>query len=1099
MAEQNNTLHMGWLTTRNGEKYAPATLIENVFSEDGTSYDETVRGYIQQVKNESTTTLNTLQNKLNTLDSDFDAAVQRLDNKDAAIERKIANFGDDQDSNALYVVDKNNNVIAYVNENGVTSTNFSVPGTTDFKTAAANIGSLQTRMTTAENDIDALERSMDNIGVEDDNAFYIIDKNENVIAYIDATGVHSTNFTIDNSESAYADYLTLINKVEEHISEISGLHSTDNELRTNIATLTNSINERLKNFNGEDDNFFFFIDSKDNVIAYIDVEGIHTTGLNVTEAGINVNARLNIHNNSGSVLAYIDAAGVHAPDVLLEGASIESLKTILYNLEQTDSGLTTQINTVRQNLNDEISNRSIEDGKLQAAIDKTDQRTKYINGEANDCFYIIDKDENVLVYADENGVHSTNFLIDSDTKTLYSVKDTLDELVDQGGRHSELLAELRGDLNLEIQNRINAINNINKRTEHLNGEPSDCFFITDANSNVVAYIDKEGLHTTEVFTEILDGDTLKQRYAVNTIGGDVDALKTWRPNIQGQANSSTNDVTRIFSMLGENREFDIATGADHKSRLDKLDNVLALDSTSATGESARLKRLDDVVGVIDPNNTEDGTHETRLVALRQDVIAEVERSGRIDGLHTEQIQVLQNKTANLDASQNDKFFIIDKNENVVAYFDANGLTVTNILAYGIAYDNTTSRYIQAEDLAGTEYSLSTKLVSILNELLDIQSLNATQNGRLDDAEDRLGVQEAVTGETAVPTKNHKTRLDEIDTELGLNGGVYTRFTAGENRLNSLEGIVGKRADAANSETTATHESRIKANDDRLDALETLLDKQNDGQFAEYERIRDLVGKAADTANASGSHESRIKDVRADLTAVEERLDNVSNVMDFIGSFATYADLQNYAIPNNGDVAVVVDTSTEYVYKDGWIELGNSTATQTAIANLQEIVGEEKLSGTTSHKSRLAKLEQDVGILNSTTGENINYLYSTINYRGRFTTDTIKDMTPAPSLGDLAHINSVLNIYNYKWDSSTSTVICAWEPYGGLSRKLYNIDGSDDNTLYIVDNHDNVLATFGAEGLSTVDLLLKKTNGQFTDKTTMVFMVATGDEYEIEYN
>jgi hypothetical protein len=42
----SETLHKGWLTTRDGEKYAPATLVENVYTRSGKPYDDRVREYI---------------------------------------------------------------------------------------------------------------------------------------------------------------------------------------------------------------------------------------------------------------------------------------------------------------------------------------------------------------------------------------------------------------------------------------------------------------------------------------------------------------------------------------------------------------------------------------------------------------------------------------------------------------------------------------------------------------------------------------------------------------------------------------------------------------------------------------------------------------------------------------------------------------------------------------------------------------------------------------------------------------------------------------------------------------------------------------------
>jgi len=40
MAEETTSkLQKGWLKTREGNKFAPATLVDNVFSMDGTPYD----------------------------------------------------------------------------------------------------------------------------------------------------------------------------------------------------------------------------------------------------------------------------------------------------------------------------------------------------------------------------------------------------------------------------------------------------------------------------------------------------------------------------------------------------------------------------------------------------------------------------------------------------------------------------------------------------------------------------------------------------------------------------------------------------------------------------------------------------------------------------------------------------------------------------------------------------------------------------------------------------------------------------------------------------------------------------------------------------
>lgn len=928
MAEQNNTLHKGWLTTRDGAKFAPATLIENVFLRDGTSYDTKIKEYIQNeiqdVDGDLTEAVQTINNRVNTLNSKVDNSVQALENKDTAIENKLSNFGDEQ-GDKLYIVDKDDNVVAYVDQNGVTSTNFIVPGVTNFQAEHEAVEDLKERMQTAEGDIDDIETALRNIDVDaDDDTFYIIDSQENVIAYINKEGVHSINFIIDNKDSECADYLALLEKVELHIEEIKGLKETDGDLRQDLTDFANAVNKKLQHFNGDEDEAFFFIDNEENVIAYIDQYGIHTTGLYATDDGLTVENTLYVYNKNGEkIFTATSDGGISASNFLVKAAD----GTVAYNLVNTlkklmeaDDLLAGNLETTNSKLNDEVSKRISEDGKLQNEIDATNERTAHIEGREDEKLYIIDgtEQQNVIAYIDALGIHAVEFI----------------------------------------------------------AEPSE----SD---------DESASRTTQ--------------YKMTALGDDVEALKAWRPNAQNEITRNENDITRLYGMVGEDRTKNIANGHDHKSRLDKIDDILDLESFAENGKSNRLDRLDTIVGQSDDDASQ-ATHEGRLKTLETGLATEANTRFQTDVSHKTAIEGLEAKTEYLKAASNDKFYIIDPSDNVIAYFDKKGLTVTELTATGLKI-NALGRYEAVYD-GSSPYSLSHKLAEIFNTLLD-------------------------------------------------------------------------------------HRAKIQSNNNRVFALETVFQKQNNGTFQEYERIKNLLGQSTDTASASGSHESRIKNLRNDLDDVEERLDNVSNVMDFIGSFNTYDELLAYENPNNGDVAVVASTSTEYVYNNSWVELGNSSATQTAIANLQEIVGETKLSGSESHKTRLAKLENDVNILNSTTGENINYLYSTINYRGRFTTETIGTITPR--LGDLAHIDSILKIYNYEWDSTKNILIYSWQPYSGLSRKLYNVDGSDDDTLYITDKRNNVIATFDINGLTTVDLRLLKTNGQFTSKSTMMFMDVTDED------
>jgi hypothetical protein len=86
---------------------------------------------------------------------------------------------------------------------------------------------------------------------------------------------------------------------------------------------------------------------------------------------------------------------------------------------------------------------------------------------------------------------------------------------------------------------------------------------------------------------------------MTALGDDVEALKVWRPDAQNEITRNENDITRLYGMVGEDRTKNIANGYDHKSRLDKIDDILDLESFAENGKSNRLDRLDTIVGQSD--------------------------------------------------------------------------------------------------------------------------------------------------------------------------------------------------------------------------------------------------------------------------------------------------------------------------------------------------------------------------------------------------------------------------------------------------------------------------------------------------------------------
>ena len=96
-------VHKGWLKTREGEYFSPNTLSENLYSREGTKYDDVVKGYVQKAKIELETTQMTLSQKVDDL---YD---------------RLKNF-DGNDSDTLYIVDGNGYKLAQFDKDGITTT-----------------------------------------------------------------------------------------------------------------------------------------------------------------------------------------------------------------------------------------------------------------------------------------------------------------------------------------------------------------------------------------------------------------------------------------------------------------------------------------------------------------------------------------------------------------------------------------------------------------------------------------------------------------------------------------------------------------------------------------------------------------------------------------------------------------------------------------------------------------------------------------------------------------------------------------------------------------------------------------------------------------
>lgn len=400
MADEKKTMHSGWLETRDGELFAPKTIIDNITARDGKSYDSVIKEYISNVQGGN-------ENSIATIERDIDALYE-----------KIKNF-DGTDSDTFYIIDGSSNVIARIDASGIHSVEVEAQGykltemgkkldyintddlteffimdgsgniimrvdnngvtSVDFHSRNGSLNDVATRMTAVEMDIEAKFKNLD---TSDSNEFVVRDSAGNIIARIDANGVTSVNFDTPTTIS-YTELVALVNS---------------NNLTNNAAVenLKAYVDDRLKNFNGDDDEIFYIVDNNDpkNAIFKVDASGATSVNFITKEADLNTVAS----NLKTEIKAREDAINAE------ETARIEKDKlidTAIGQLQQADADFTT---------------------RLQYA-DFSDANT----------FYVIDKNNCIITRIDNEGTHSIDFIAYRDIEdgkesiSLWALKDKVDE------------------------------------------------------------------------------------------------------------------------------------------------------------------------------------------------------------------------------------------------------------------------------------------------------------------------------------------------------------------------------------------------------------------------------------------------------------------------------------------------------------------------------------------------------------------------------------------------------------------------------------------------------------------------------------------------
>ena len=402
MADASKTkVHKGWLQTREGENYAPKTVIEGVYeASSGKLYDKVIKEYIDnKVKdvNPAVATLQTTVATHTTEISNLKSADNTINSSIDAIEKSIENIQDDG-YDALYITDNSGYKIAQIDKYGIHSV--------EVYNKDTSLGAVADRMAAAETQLSNIADG--NLSANDDT-FYIVDKDDYIIAKIDEYGITSTDFIIKNGEE-FSSLLDLINDNRSEIKTlIDELQKALNALTDRVSGLETSVSD-IRDVIDTSDNgdTFYIIDKDNNIIAKIDGNGVHSIDFLVEE---NDNGNVKIVGRLKELLATI-------------GTNTDNISTITKDL----TNLTNKVGAAET----AIANNAT---SIQTNTEAIAAHNDVFNIEDDKALYILDKDGNKLAQFDENGFRAwkiyegtgnssiTEYAADAISKAVTDIED----------------------------------------------------------------------------------------------------------------------------------------------------------------------------------------------------------------------------------------------------------------------------------------------------------------------------------------------------------------------------------------------------------------------------------------------------------------------------------------------------------------------------------------------------------------------------------------------------------------------------------------------------------------------------------------------------
>lgn len=337
-----------------------------------------------------------------------------------------------------------------------------------------------------------------------------------------------------------------------------------------------------------------------------------------------------VQDGSGNTIALIDDQGVHSIDFYANGESVK----------QHMSSSTGQLNDLSGDLTLHKNNQDIH---------ITSEERKRWNdplSDESDTLYINDAYGNTIAIFDANGLTTTDVIIKFNNGSL--------EISSKFVEIDNCLTSIQNKNN-DQDGRLDSLETATEKLDFIDASELDTTFsIVDTDGNPIAQFDASGLTTTEVTIADSKGSPIQVGAKIEgiedrvaTAEGEIDTLQDQVQTLGNNFSSHTDDTT-IHITASERSTWDTVTSKANQSDLDTTNQNLATEVTNRQTADQVLQ------GNID---TEAQTRANEDAAINE-------------------------RTAEIEASENGVLSITDPSGNAIAQFDANGLLVTEIQTTG---------------------------------------------------------------------------------------------------------------------------------------------------------------------------------------------------------------------------------------------------------------------------------------------------------------------------------------------------------------------------------------------------------------------------------